>query len=107
MDSFSCSPLFFLLFQNELLEAPPPPPPPRACDCALIRNCRCHMTAIKNKRKRNLVSCLFIFYGHKLTLFEPRHEIPNNVVFTTSKPSDQPALTCSLMRAFASRLNIL
>ena len=38
---------------------------------------------------------------------EPRHEISNNVVFSTSKVSDQPAHTRSLIRAFASRLNIL
>ena len=38
---------------------------------------------------------------------EPRHEIPNNVVCATSKGSDQPAHTHSLIRAFASRLIIL
>ena len=36
--------------------------------------------------------------------FEPGHEIFNNVVFATSKASDQPAHTRSLTRAFASRL---
>ena len=40
-------------------------------------------------------------------IFEPRHEISNNVVCATSKGSDQPARTRSLIRAFASRLNIL
>ena len=40
-------------------------------------------------------------------LFEPRHEISNNVVCATSKASDQPAHMRSLIRAFASRLNIL
>ena len=35
------------------------------------------------------------------------HEISNNVVCATSKGSDQPAHTRSLIRAFASRLNIL
>ena len=39
--------------------------------------------------------------------FEPRHEISNNVVSATSKGSDQPADTRSLIRAFASGLNIL
>ena len=34
---------------------------------------------------------------------EPCHEISNNVVCATSKASDQPAHTCSLIRAFASR----
>ena len=34
-------------------------------------------------------------------------EISNNVVCVTSKDSDQPAQTCSRIRAFASRFNIL
>ena len=38
---------------------------------------------------------------------EPVHEISYNVVCATSKASDQPALTRSLIRAFASRLSIL
>ena len=41
------------------------------------------------------------------TLIEQVHEIPNNVVCVTSKASDQPVHTHSLIRAFASRLNIL
>ena len=40
-------------------------------------------------------------------IFEPRHEISNNVVCPTSKASDQPAHTRSLIRAFTSRLNII
>ena len=39
--------------------------------------------------------------------FEPQHEISNKVVCATSKGSDQPAHTHSLIKAFASRLNIL
>ena len=39
--------------------------------------------------------------------FEPRHEISNNAVYATSKGSDQPAHTRSLIRAFASRLDKL
>ena len=35
------------------------------------------------------------------------HEISNNVVCATSKASDQPAHTRSLIRAFASPLSIL
>ena len=42
-----------------------------------------------------------------LDIIEPRHEISNNVVCATSKASDQPAYTRSLIRAFACRLNIL
>ena len=38
---------------------------------------------------------------------EPMHEISNNVVCATTKASDQPAHTRSLIRAFASRLCIL
>ena len=38
---------------------------------------------------------------------EPRHEISNNVVCFTSKASDQPAHTRSLIGAFANPLNIL
>ena len=37
---------------------------------------------------------------------EPRHAISNNVVCATSKGSDQPAHTRSLVGAFASRFNI-
>ena len=40
-------------------------------------------------------------------LFEPVHEISNNVVCATSKASDQPVHMRSLIRAFASRLSIL
>ena len=36
-----------------------------------------------------------------------KHDISNNVVCATSKASDQPTLTRILIRAFASRLNIL
>ena len=38
---------------------------------------------------------------------EPVHEISNNVVCVTSKASDQPAHTRSLIRAFASCLSSL
>ena len=40
-------------------------------------------------------------------IFEPWYEISNNVVYATSKASDQHAHTRSLIRAFASRLSIL
>ena len=38
---------------------------------------------------------------------EPQHEIPNNVVYATSRASYQPTHTQSLIRAFASLLNVL
>ena len=43
---------------------------------------------------------------HGSLWYEPLHEISNNVVCATSKASDQPAHTRSLIRAFASRLNV-
>ena len=43
----------------------------------------------------------------KEILNEPQHEIFNNVVCATSKRSDQPAHTRSLIRAFTSRFDIL
>ena len=41
------------------------------------------------------------------TIIEPQHEISNNVVYATSKASDQPAYMRSLIRAYASHLNVL
>ena len=46
-------------------------------------------------------------WSQQQTRIEPVHEISNNVVCATSKASDQPAHTRSLIRAFASRLSIL
>ena len=43
----------------------------------------------------------------KLSIYDPVHEISNNVVCATGKASDQPAHTRSLIRAFASRLSNL
>ena len=40
-------------------------------------------------------------------IFKPLHDISNNVVCATSKASDQPVHTSSLIRVFASTLNIL
>ena len=40
-------------------------------------------------------------------IIEPGHEISNYVVCATSKASDQPGHMFSLIRAFASPLNIL
>ena len=47
-------------------------------------------------------SCSGISYNIK-----PRQDISNNVICATSKGSDHPAHMRSLIRAFASRLNIL
>ena len=50
------------------------------------------------------VNSVFILVHGRI---EPRHGISNNVVCVTSKASDQPAHTRSLIRAFASGLDIL
>ena len=44
---------------------------------------------------------------HNQCLYEPQYEISNNVVCAPSKVSDQPAHTRNLIRAIASRLNVL
>ena len=49
---------------------------------------------------------LVIFFMQLWKRIGPRHEISNNVVSATSKGSDQPAHMRSLIRAFASHLNI-
>ena len=53
------------------------------------------------------VPLIIIGLMNKVMIIEPVHEISNNVVCATSKASDQPAHTRSLIRAFASRLSIL
>ena len=56
-------------------------------------------------------ACILMFYCSTLNrlycINELWHEISNNVVCATSEGSDQPELMRSLIRAFASRLNIL
>ena len=44
---------------------------------------------------------------HDEFLYEPQHDISNNVICVPSKGSDQPAHNRSLISAFASCLNIL
>ena len=56
------------------------------------------------KEARVFEDCLLLIVE---LLFEPVHEISNNVVCAISKGSDQPAHTRSLIRAFARCLNIL
>ena len=63
----------------------------------------------QTKTKQNFLgSCqrLNINYHFAKLIIETRHEISKNVVYATSKGSDQTAHTCSLIRAFASCLNI-
>ena len=62
------------------------------------------------KKSGVIISVISIipFYNDKaITIIELQHEISNNVVCATSKASDQPAHTRSLIRAFARQLSIL
>ena len=50
-----------------------------------------------------LTSSYTLLLNHIVKLYEPVHEISNNVVYATSKDSDQPVHMRSLISAFASR----
>ena len=74
-----------------------------------------HCTISYNGTKINVVgsqknhfnkTVLLITFNIVLLRNEPRHEVSNNVVSETYKAPDQPAHTRSLIRAFASRLNM-
>ena len=61
-----------------------------------------------NEMKENINGVIKALVGHcGINRYEPRHDISNNVVCATSKGSDQPAHTRSLIRAYASRWNIV
>ena len=66
---------------------------------------------IHNKLSRVASDGLYIVKKKRISeiqnKFEPAHEISNNVVCATSKASDQPAHTRSLIRAYASRFSKL
>ena len=47
-----------------------------------------------------------VIQGKKI-INEPVHEVTNIVLCATTKASDQPAHMPSLIRAFASRMNII
>ena len=71
-------------------------------------------TASDSFKARNIAISFSIYEQLKrhaqlniIIIIGPVHEISNNVVYATSKASDQPAHTRSLIRAFASRLSIL
>ena len=61
----------------------------------------CFAGFVESKMKMNKVT------NHINEFYEPWLGISNNVVCATSKASDQPAHTLSLIRAFASRVNTL
>ena len=80
-----------------------------------IRNLAHHLSFVHYK-VQSICSKLDILHSDLLdfdilkllrTAFEQRHGISKNVVCASSKASDQPAHTRSLIRTFASRLNIL
>ena len=62
---------------------------------------------IQLDRRVTDLACIVVIIITRGNKIDPRHEISNNVVCATSKGSDQPAHTRSLIRAFAIRLNIL
>ena len=65
--------------------------------------------ALKGFNYYNTDICYLLTMERQYKAYEPQHEISNNVVYVTNKDSDQLARmhTCSLIKAFASRLNIL
>ena len=72
-----------------------------------------HLAFLQHEKRRNgaiirfFDNYSFFRLSKSESLNEPRHEISNNVVYATSKASDQPLHTRSRVRAFACRLNIL
>ena len=69
-----------------------------------------HMRSVTryDTNAKSIYFCDNIKYYHKSNLiWHLKHEISDNVVCTTSKGSDQLAHMRNLIRAFASRLNIL
>ena len=62
-----------------------------------------------NQTLKNIMPVEFVKPNHNMAvkIIEPRHEISNNVVCATRKGTDQPVHTNSLIRTFASHLNIL
>ena len=61
---------------------------------------------IKSMRATITLTKAFAAHTHSIVI-ELWHDISNNLVCATSKASDQPAHTRSLIRAFASCLSIL
>ena len=68
-------------------------------------------TQMKCRKMRHFIRVYTVYYAktfvRKRNTFEPRHAISNNVVCVTSIGSDPSAHMRSLIRTFASRLNIL
>ena len=82
----------------------------RLCNCGTIEDTQHFFNCGFFQLQRTLLLNKIRLHGTPtidILLYEPVHEIFNNVVCATSKGSDQPAHTRSLIRAFASRLSIL
>ena len=71
-----------------------------------IKMCQQYILSVQSDIDMTLAIFMPVVWSYNQR-FEPRHEISNIVVCATSKASDQPAHTRSLIRAFASRLHIL
>ena len=68
----------------------------------------CNYSLQKSNKMLDKASHLISFpYSFDDMIIESVHAISNNVVCATSKASDHPAHTRSLIRAFAGRLSIL
>ena len=72
-----------------------------------VRKVVCSFPENLNSRGGSDTLFILIIMSISMPLNEPVHLIFNNVVGATSKASDQPAHTRSLIRAFASSLSIL
>ena len=66
-----------------------------------------HVIDVTHTKRGDSFSTTSLVLTDMYFTFEPVYEISNNVVCATSKASDQPAHTRSLIRAFASRSSIL
>ena len=75
--------------------------------CNQISHLPLQIGDLKSLRSMNMRRNLLVELPLGEYWYKPWHEISNNVVCATSKDSDQPAHMCRLIRAFASRWNIL
>ena len=73
----------------------------------LLINCIVYFYLINSTQYSPFVATYHCDLSKVKKIIESVHEISNNVVCVTSKASEQPAHTRSLIRAFANRLSIL
>ena len=72
-----------------------------------IRTFTSFLQIYPSKMKLKQFVNLIIYTCIRFVINESGHEISNNVLCVASKGSDQPAHTRSLIRVFASHLNII